>query len=113
MKLRTVKRIKVIVDALIAANGIASVICFILLYGTVGTMDYHTEIGYTGDETGLFIQMFVLCGLWALTLFATYIFSRFSQFLSDCIELRIARIRRRRIELQINENREILKQSIR
>lgn len=114
MKLKNVKRLKTVTDILVALNIVASVLCFFIMYGSIGTMDYNTEMHIIEDETYLEIQAFVSIGLMALTAFIASKLKQFSNFLDYCIEIRIARIKQKRIQMRMNENRnEISRRAIR
>lgn len=108
MKVKNIKKLKVAADILTVTNIAASTLCFIMAYGAVGTMDYNTEVGLTGEETALTIKMFTFCALWGITLFAARKFGQFSEFLSNCIDLHNTRARRKQIQICINTNREAL-----
>lgn len=105
MKLKNVKRLKTVTDILTALNIVASVVCFFIVCGSVGTMDYNTEMHIIEDETYLMIQAFVAIGLMVLTTFIASKLRQFSDFLDYCIEVRVARIRQKRIQIRMNENR--------
>lgn len=110
MKLKNVKRLKFVVDVIVVINIIAAILSFFVMYGAVGTMDYNAEMHIHEDETYLTVMMFAGIVSLVLTTLAARCFKWFSDFLEECIEVRTARIRQRRIQMRINQNRDSLGQ---